>query len=138
MGQKETLTLPVTQEVWKLLTDVTYAQVPFWFDQSWRPLKMDLLLPKHQENHKPLPLFVWLCGGGFAVMDKDIWVPELIDIARSGFVVARCGIAPVTKRHSPPPSKMSKRPSVFCGPTRDNFALTRKKSRLGANPLGGI
>ena len=88
MGQKEILTLPVTQEVWKLLTDVTYAQVPFWFDQSWRPLKLDLLLPKHQENHKPLPLFVWVCGGGFTVMDKDIWVPELIDIARSGFVVA--------------------------------------------------
>lgn len=117
MGQKEILTLPVTQEVWKLLTDVTYAQVPFWFDQSWRPLKLDLLLPKHQENHKPLPLFVWLCGSGFTVMDKDIWVPELIDIAPQRVCGGQCAVP--HQQRSAIPRRHRRRESghpLFAGP----------------------
>lgn len=49
---------------------------------------MSLLLPKHKEFQKPLPLLVWCCGGAFMVMDKDIWIPELVPFAKAGFVVA--------------------------------------------------
>lgn len=86
--KKEIITVPVQLEAVKLLTDVTYAQPVSWFDQSFRPLKMDLLMPKHGQGHAPLPLIVWICGGGFVTMDKDIWVPEMIEYARRGFVVA--------------------------------------------------
>lgn len=137
MGQKETFTLPVTQEVWKLLTDVTYAQVPYWFDQSWRPLKLDLLLPKHQENHKPLPLFVWLCGGGFTVMDKDIWVPELIDIARSGFVVA--SVQYRTSNEAPFPAAIEdvKAAIRFLRAHAEQFCIDPEKVAIGGESAGG-
>ena len=82
--KKEIITVPVQLESVKLLTDVTYAQPASWFDQSFRPLKMDLLMPKHGQGHAPLPLIVWICGGGFVTMDKDIWVPEMIEYARRG------------------------------------------------------
>ena len=49
---------------------------------------MSILLPKHKENHTtPLPLIVWSCGA-FQVVDKDIWIPQLVPLAKQGFIIA--------------------------------------------------
>jgi acetyl esterase/lipase len=71
-----------------LLTDVTYSQVVYWFENSMRPMKMSLILPKARPYESPRPLIVWLCGGGFKSMDKDVWIPQLMYFAQHGFTVA--------------------------------------------------
>lgn len=71
-----------------LVSDVTYSHAVYWFNNTMRPLKMSILMPKYRENQKPRPLLVWLCGGGFSVMDKDVWIPQLVYFAQRGYIVA--------------------------------------------------
>jgi acetyl esterase/lipase len=76
------------QESLTLVTDVTYKHAVYWFNNTMRPLKMSILMPKERNNQAPRPLIIWLCGGGFSVMDKDVWIPELVYFAQKGYIVA--------------------------------------------------
>lgn len=72
-----------------LLTDITYKNEAAWYGEAERSLKMSMYLPKHKERCKaPMPTIVWLCGGATQVVDKDVWMPQLIRFAQEGFVVA--------------------------------------------------
>ena len=78
----------VKREVIKLFTDVVYSRAEYWFGLSMKDMKMDILMPKEAREHEKWPLIVWLCGGGFTSMDHHIWIPELMEYARKGYVVA--------------------------------------------------
>lgn len=72
-----------------LLSDITYKNEKAWYGEAERPLKMSMYVPKHKERcPKPMPLLVWLCGGALQVVDKDVWMPQLLRFAQEGFVVA--------------------------------------------------
>ena len=85
---KKEIRIPITQEAITLVPNVVYKMERFWYDMTLRPMKMSVLMPKHWQEHKPQPLVLWLCGGGFQVMDENIWIPQMIDFARAGFTVA--------------------------------------------------
>ncbi|GBG95327.1 alpha/beta hydrolase [Ligilactobacillus salitolerans] len=75
-------------------TNVTYAQVPGWLGHATRDLKLTVI--RHfEEQAKPMPLLVWFAGGGWMDVDHNIHLPNLVDFARAGFVVAS-----VEYRHS--------------------------------------
>ena len=82
------LTVEKKREVLSLITDVTYANVPSWYGATRRDLHMDLIVPKNRAGHAPCPCIVWFCGGAFRVMDRAVWMPELLYFAEAGFVVA--------------------------------------------------
>ena len=72
-----------------LYSDVTYSQAIHWFGCCLKPMKMSIILPKNRFNETSRrPLLVWLCGGGFSIMDKDVWIPELMYFAQHGYTVA--------------------------------------------------
>ena len=71
-----------------LISDITYKNEDSWYGETQRPLKLSVLMPKHREECKPMPLLLWLCGGNFQVVDHNIWIPEMVDYARRGFIVA--------------------------------------------------
>ena len=50
-----------------LISDVTYSHAVYWFDNTMRPMKMSVILPKNRLYESPRPLLVWLCGGGFSL-----------------------------------------------------------------------
>lgn len=85
---KKEIRIPITQEAITLVPNVVYKMERFWYDMTLRPMKMSVLMPKHWQEHAPQPLVLWLCGGGFQVMDENIWIPQMIDFARAGFTVA--------------------------------------------------
>lgn len=88
-GMKKDLRVELKKEAIALICNVTYKNEKAWYGETERPLKMSLFVPKHKERHeKPLPLLVWLCGGGLQVMDHNIWMPQLLSIAEQGFIVA--------------------------------------------------
>ena len=76
------------REVLSLITGVTYANVPSWYGATRRDLHMDLIVRKKRVGHAPCPCIVWFCGGAFRVMDRAVWMPELMRFAEAGFVVA--------------------------------------------------
>ena len=85
---KKTLNIPVTHEALTLITGMTYARVPSWYGFTKEDLKMDLVMPKNATGHAPMPAVLWLCGGAFCVVDRSVWMPQMIDLARRGYVVA--------------------------------------------------
>lgn len=76
------------REVLSLITGVTYANVPSWYGATRRDLHMDLIVPKNRVGHAPCPCIVWFCGGAFRVIDRAVWMPELMRFAEAGFVAA--------------------------------------------------
>ncbi|MDY5219515.1 MAG: alpha/beta hydrolase [Eubacteriales bacterium] len=82
------LDVNVRREVLALVSDVSYALVPDWYANTYRNLKMHLILPKHREGHALQPCLLFLCGGAFSVVNGGIWLPELLYFARRGYTVA--------------------------------------------------
>lgn len=84
----ETVKIEHRRDVLSLVPGVVFATVPGWFNATWDQLKMDIIMPKNREGHRPLPCLVWVCGGGFMDVDTAVWLPEMVRIADAGFVVA--------------------------------------------------
>lgn len=87
-AEEKTLEVTMKQEVLSLISGISYAVVPSWYDASLKDLKLDLIVPKHRNGHKPCPVIIWLCGGAYMVCDRTVWLPELIRFAREGYAVA--------------------------------------------------
>lgn len=85
---KNTWKIERKREALSLLTGITFANVPGWFHATRRDLKMDVIMPKAWEGHAPCPCVVWICGGAYMMVDRSVWIPELMQIARAGYVVA--------------------------------------------------
>lgn len=85
---REILNIEKKHEVLSLTTGITFSNVPCWYGATRRDLKMDLIVPKVREGHKPCPCIVWICGGAFMVVDRSVWMPEMLYFARNGYVVA--------------------------------------------------
>ena len=85
---KKVLQIERKQDCWSFLPGVAYTRVPSWYDSSVKNLRMSILMPKHREDRKNLPVLVWLCGGAFQVMDPDVWIPQWTEFARRGCIVA--------------------------------------------------
>ena len=78
----------VSQEAWALFSDVTYKNENYWYGEAERPLKLSMYVPKHRKNHGKMPLLVWLCGGAFQVVDRNVWMPQMLVYAKHGYIVA--------------------------------------------------
>ena len=81
---KKRISVGITQPLLMYASDIVYKQFPCW--DGWRPLKMSLLLPRSRKI--PRPVLIWVCGGGFESMDRDVWMPEMQYFARNGYAVA--------------------------------------------------
>ena len=76
------------REVLSLIPNVSFSNVPCWYGASQRDLKMDLIAPKNRTNHPACPAVVWICGGAYRVVNRSVWLPEMLRFARAGYVVA--------------------------------------------------
>lgn len=85
---KEILRIKKEREVLSLVTGVTFTNVLGWFNATRQDLKMDIIMPKAWEGHTPCPCVVWICGGAYMMVDRSVWMPEMMQIARAGYVVA--------------------------------------------------
>lgn len=85
---KQILNREIDQESLSLIGDISYAQVESWFGGTYKDLKMSVICPRDITMHKKFPVIVWLCGGGFYKMDRNIWIPQLLGMAQRGFVIA--------------------------------------------------
>ena len=85
---KEMWTVKKEREALSLVSGISFANVPGWFNATRQDLKMDIIMPKAWEEHAPCPCVVWICGGAYMMMDRSVWIPELMPLARAGYVVA--------------------------------------------------
>ena len=64
-----------------MVDEITFANVPFFGERTCRPLKLNLMLPQPKQG-ETLPVLIFLCGGAWLAMDKDLWIPELVTFTR--------------------------------------------------------
>lgn len=66
-----------------------YENIPFaqgyWRGSMLYALHMDILVPDSKE---PLPLIVFVTGGGFIMAPKNNWIQQRMRLAQAGYVVA--------------------------------------------------
>ncbi len=66
-----------------------YENIPFaqgyWRGAMLYALHMDILVPDSKE---PLPLIVFVTGGGFIMAPKNNWIQQRMRLAQAGYVVA--------------------------------------------------
>lgn len=85
---RKKLAKEVRYRAMSLISGITYAQVESWFGGTYRDLKMTVICPKEMKEREPMPIIVWLCGGGFYRMDRNIWLPQIAELSKRGFVIA--------------------------------------------------
>ncbi len=79
------------EKVTMLAGDIVYSQRREWCQMTMRPLKLSLMAPRTHYAYdviEKLPCIVWLCGGGFTNVDRNVWTPELAYFAKNGYAVA--------------------------------------------------
>ncbi len=67
--------------------DITFAQTDAWFGHVTKNLKMDIIRPFPKDGEK-FPCIVWICGGAWLQMDIHAHLPNLVELAREGYVIA--------------------------------------------------
>lgn len=83
---KRDISVEVKQPLLTSVTDITYKY--YECSSGFKPLKMSLIIPKNRTQNTARPLLIWVCGGGFEVLDKDVWMPEMQYFARNGYSIA--------------------------------------------------
>ena len=83
---RELLRIEGNEPVFYMDQEVTYARADAWFGHVSRDLRMNVIYP--QTGARTYPCIVWICGGGWAQMDRGAHMTYLADLARRGFVVA--------------------------------------------------
>ena len=83
---EKTIAVRTEQDSCILIPDLTFAHVPSFFGNSLRPLRLSII--RARSARAPEPLLVWINGGAWLQVDKDLWIPDLVRLARRGFVVA--------------------------------------------------
>lgn len=74
-----------------LASDIVYMQKNHWCGCSARQLKLSFMGPRRHYVHDPkeiCPLLVFLCGGAWQKVDRNVWIPNLVSFAQHGYAVA--------------------------------------------------
>lgn len=71
---------------YSVTTGITFSQADAWFGHTRKDLKLDLIYP--EDKSRKYPCIVWICGGGWLVMDRSAHLAYLSELARAGFVIA--------------------------------------------------
>ena len=125
------------QEVLSLIPDITFSQVPGWFEASGRDLKMSIICPKVVENHEKLPVIVWLCGGAYLDMDENVWLPQMVRLAQRGFVIASPQYRTSNQAEWPAPLIDVKSAVRYLRAKADRYAIDPQRISIMGESAGG-
>lgn len=134
---KESLVVTVEKEALSLATGITYTRVPSWYGFTREDLKMDIIMPKHIDGHEPLPAVLWLCGGAFCVVDRSVWMPQMVEFARKGYVVASVNYRTSNAVCFPEPLKDVKAAIRFLRANAAEFCIDADRIAVMGESAGG-
>jgi acetyl esterase/lipase len=71
--------------------NIVYTQKSYWCNGSARQLSLSFMGKRQYYTYDQKgdqPLIIFLCGGGFTKMDRNVWMAELAWFAKKGYSVA--------------------------------------------------
>lgn len=132
---RETLNVTIERAPLDLDANVTFAQVPGWLGRTTRDLKLSVIRPLGVEE--PLPCFLWLCGGGWMDCDQNVHLPNLVDIARAGYVVASAEYRDSNKAAFPAPLEDAKAAVRYLRANAARWGIDPKRFAAAGESAGG-
>ena len=82
--ESKVLDVELTTNAINLYENIPFAQ-GYWRGSMLYALHMDVLVPAGKE---PMPLIVFVTGGGFIMAPKNNWIQQRMRLAQAGYVVA--------------------------------------------------
>ena len=82
--ESKVLDIELTTNAINLYENIPFAQ-GYWRGSMLYALHMDVLVPAGKE---PMPLIVFVTGGGFIMAPKNNWIQQRMRLAQAGYVVA--------------------------------------------------
>lgn len=134
---KEIISKNVKHEVLSFIPNISYSCVPSWYGSTMRDLKMDIIAPKQREGHEKCPLIVWFCGGAFRVVDRSVWLPEMMYFAREGYIVASVEYSTSNETIFPQPLIDGKAAIRYLKAHADQFCIDTEKICVMGESAGG-
>lgn len=64
---------------------IVYKQIESWYGGDNRALELNVI---RRPGEGPRPLIIWLTGGAWSQVSKDVHVPEVVYLVEAGFTVA--------------------------------------------------
>ena len=132
---RETLTVALDRPAIDLDADVTFAQVPGWLGRATRDLKLSVMRPLGVEG--PLPCLVWYCGGGWMDCDANIFLPNLVDFVRAGYVVASAEYRDSNKAAFPAPLEDAKAAVRYLRANAAHWGIDPERIAVSGESAGG-
>jgi acetyl esterase/lipase len=88
---KKRITVSGTDLLVTLADGIVFGQRPDWCNATSRDLRVSLMKPRQYFDYDKkvtLPVIVWICGGAWTEMNRNVWMPELAWFAKRGYVIA--------------------------------------------------
>lgn len=82
---KKTLTVAPRDSFMHMAEGVVYKQAPGWYGADSRALRMNVI---RKSACGPRPTIVWITGGAWLQVSKNVHVPEMVHLVEAGFTVA--------------------------------------------------
>ena len=130
--------VPVKEQPVTLISGITFAQVPYWFPfYNYKDLKMDILVPSGSPGQGKRPLFLWICGGGFATMERSAYIPWLTYFAKRGYIAASIEYRLSNSAHFPAQIGDVKKAIRFLRAHADEYGIDPDRVAVGGESAGG-
>ena len=84
---KTNISIKIQEEFLKVMSGITFSQVPDNFGEMVKDLKLDLIIPLN-EDAAPRPLIIWVIGGAWMTVNRGKFLSELTPFAKAGYAVA--------------------------------------------------
>ena len=81
---KKTLVIPAQAPALSMAEGVVYKQAPGWYGMDNMPLRLNII---RRKDDKPHPTILWITGGAWSNVSKNVHVPALVYLAEAGFTL---------------------------------------------------
>jgi acetyl esterase/lipase len=102
---KKRINVEIKEPQVSLSAEIIYRQRNLLSNAPSKPLCLSIIRPRNPYNKNDqeyiLPLIIWLSGGGFTTMDRNVMVPELSWFVKRGFAVASLDYTVTYRNHYP-------------------------------------
>lgn len=123
-----------------LASEIVYGQRSEWCGSTYRPLKLSLMRSRQffeYDRKEKLPLMIWLCGGGFTTMDRNVWIPELAWFAKRGYAVASVEYGTTSRTRFPEQLEDIKTAIRFLRAHAKEYNLDSERFAMAGESAGG-
>lgn len=127
-----TLKLNMKKPLVNLTTDIVFSQFTRGFANV--PLKMDILKP---QSETPLPVVVFIPGGGFVSSNKDAYIQQKLKIAESGYIVVSIEYRTIPDCVFPQPLEDVKSAIRYLRGNAKKFNIDKDNIAIMGNSAGG-